>query len=106
MTIDGLFNQTITISSKSGYSSDGREQVGTATSVSARFQAQTKRKLLPDGSLLLIEAIAYVPASTTVSTDDKITYDGNNYKVVGKYAAVDGEGDTNHIKLELVKWQQ
>lgn len=105
MSIRGLLNQTITIASKSGYNAYGRETVGTPTTVDARFQKQTKQKLLPNGSLITIEAICYVPSDTTVAVDDKVTHAGVNYKVYGIYGAVDGAGDTNHIKLELTKWR-
>lgn len=105
MSLAGLLNQTITIYSKSGYSASGRESLGSGVSVNSRLQATTKQKLLPNGSLITILAIAYVPSTTTVNIDDKVTYGGNNYKVYGKYNAIDGAGNTNHIKLELVKWQ-
>lgn len=101
----GLFNQTITIAAKNGYNEEGRETVGGSTSVLARIQETTRRRLLPNNTLVTIDAIAYVPSSTTVTTDDKVSYNNTNYKVYGKYLAVDGSGQTNHIKLELTKWQ-
>lgn len=53
----------------------------------------------------MIMAIVYVPATTVVSVDDKVTYGGNDYKVFAKYNATQGDGTTHHIKLELSKWQ-
>lgn len=105
MSINGLLNQTITITSKTGYNAYGRETTSGATSVQARFQKQTKQRLLPNGSLILIEAICYVPSDTTVAIDDKVTFGGVDYKVYGIYTAVDGTGNTNHLKLELTKWR-
>jgi|SRR3990167_2329743 len=105
MGINSLLNQTISIYSKSGYNAYGRETVGTATSVQSRFQKKTKQKLLPNGSVIMIEAICYISSDTTIAVDDKITYGGVDYKVYGIYAAVDGSGDTNHYKLELTKWK-
>lgn len=105
MSINGLLNQPITITSKTGYNEYGRETTGTALTVNSRFQKTTKQRLLPNGSLITILAIVYVPADTTVVIDDMVTYGGVNYKVAGIYAAVDGAGDTNHLKLELIKWQ-
>lgn len=104
MSINGLLNQTITITTKTGYNEYGRETTSGATSVQSRFQKTTKQKLLANGSLVTIEAICYVPSDTTVAIDDKVTYGGVDYKVYGIYAAVDGAGDTNHLKLELTKW--
>lgn len=105
MSINGLLNQQITIASKTGYNAYGRETVGTGATVQARFQKKTKQKLLPNGSVIVIEAICYVPSDTTIVVDDKITYGGVDYKVFGIYQAVDGSGDTNHLKLELIKWK-
>ena len=104
MSFAGLLNQTITIYPKTGYDAYGRESVGTGVSVKSRFQATTRRRLLPDGSLITIVGIVYVPSDTAVETDYRIDYLSENYKVYGKYLAIDGEGTTHHIKLELVKW--
>lgn len=105
MSITGLLNQTITIATKSGYDKYGRENVDAPTTVKARFQRTTKQKLSPNGSLITIDGIVYVSPDTTVAIDDKITFDGADYKVHGIYAAVDGTGDTNHLKLEVIKWK-
>ena len=106
MSLKSLFNQTLTFYAKSSYNSYGREIVGSAVSVKGRFQETTKRVLLPNGNLLTIDGIVYVPADTTVNTDDRMDYGGNKFKVYGKYSAVDGKGDTNHIKLHVVKWKE
>jgi len=105
MDIIGLFNQTITIASKSGYNKQGRETVGTPLSVSARVQVTSKRRLLPNGSIVTIDVIDYLPPATVIVLDDKVTYDGNDYKVFAKYTAVDDLGQANHLKVELIKWQ-
>lgn len=105
MSINGLLNQTITLASKSGYDKYGRETVATGASIKARFQKTTKQKLAPNGALVTIDAIVYVPSDTTVVVDDKITYGGVDYKVYGIYAAVDGSGGTHHLKLEVIKWK-
>jgi len=104
MTLLGLLNQSITIYAKSGYDAYGRASMGASVAVSARVQEKTIRRLLPNGNIVTILIIVYVPAGTAVNTDDKVTFSGRDYKVYGKYSAVDGAGDTNHIKLELIKW--
>lgn len=104
MSLLGLLNQTITIYAKSSYNTEGREVMGSGTSIKCRFQQTTKRKLLPNGNLQTIDAIVYVPSTTSINTDDKVTFGSTNYKVFGKYAAIDGKGQTNHLKLELIRW--
>lgn len=105
MSINGLLNQTIGLYSKASYDEYGREVVGGILNVRARFQRQTKQRLLPNGSLILIEGIVYVPAGTTVAVDDKITFESVDYKVYGINKAINGTGGVNHIKLEVTKWK-
>lgn len=105
MGITSLFNQTISLYNKSSYDDEGREVVGSATSVRCRFQRTSKRRLLPNGTLLTIDAIVYIPGTTSINTDDKVTFAGVNYKVIGRYDAIGANGVANHIKLEVVKWQ-
>jgi len=104
MSILGLLNQEITLTSKSGYGRKGRPTFSGAVAVKSRFEAKTKRILQPDGSVLSIDAIVIVPKGTTVVTDDKVTYDSNDYKVVDVFKVPDGTGNTNHKELRLVKW--
>lgn len=105
MNIAHLFKQTITIYPKSGYDKFGKPTNSTSATVSARVQKTTRQRLLPNNSLVLILAIVYVPATTVVNVDDKVTYSGIDYKVFSKSEAIDGMGAVNHIKLELQKWQ-
>lgn len=101
----GLFNQTITIYGKSSYNAQGREIVGSGVAVQARFQAKQKNVMSPTGAIITIAAIAYVASDTSVNIDDKVTYDGQTYKVYAKNKATDGQGNVNHIRLDLLKWQ-
>lgn len=104
MSVGNLLNQSILIYNKASYDAYGRRSVSDGTTVNARFQAKQTRKLMPNGDVLAVDAIAYVPASTTVSTDDKVTYDSVDYKVLNLYKTPNGKGNTHFIKLELVKW--
>ena len=106
MSLAGLLNQTVTIYNKSRYDAYGHEVVGSGTSVKARFQETTKRKLLPNGNLLTIDGIVYVPSDTLVNTDDRLDYNSTKFKVYGKYSAIEGNGQVNHVKLEVIKWKE
>jgi hypothetical protein len=105
MSLNGLLNQTITLFTKSGLDKYGKETYGSSVSTKARVQVTTKTRLLPNGQTKTILAVAYVAPSTTINVGDKVTYGGIDYKVFGRYDAVDGEGETNHIKVELTKWE-
>lgn len=98
-------NQTSTIYPKASYGKDGREVFSSGSTEKCRFQPITKRKLLPNGSVLIINAIAYYPPDVTIATDYKVVYAGVDYKVIDTYPVPDGAGRTDHIKVELQKWQ-
>lgn len=104
--ITGLLNQTITVYTKSSYNSEGREVVGSGTSVKARVQPKIKRRLMPNGSVVNIDALAYVASGSTIDTDDRVDLGSDKYKVLGKYAVPGADGNTDHIELELIKWRQ
>lgn len=106
MSVASLLNQTITIYNAGGRDGYGRLSMGSGTSVSARFSAKQKRVMLPNGEMQTIEAIAHVLPTISVSEGDKVTYNSKNYKVLTKYATPDGDGVTNHIRLELIQWQE
>lgn len=101
MSVTGLFNQTIVIYGRTSYNAQGREVVGAGVSVQGRLQPKRKTIFLPNQEVVSLMGIAYVPANTTVNIGDRITYAGVTYKVFNKYAVPDGNGNTNHIKLEL-----
>lgn len=105
MSLNGLLNQTITIYSKSGYDAYGRPSVGSGSDVEARFQPKSIRKIQPNGDVLAIDAIAYVNANADVVTDDKISFNSQNYRVLNVYPVPDKFGNVHHHKLELLKWQ-
>lgn len=105
MSISGLLNQTLTHYTKSSYGADGRESFGAGTAIKARLQPKTKRLLLPDGSVLTIDAVAFILGSITVNTDDKLVHGTTTYKVVDIYPVPDDLGNTHHQELRLVKWQ-
>jgi plastocyanin len=104
MSLSGLLNQTITLYGKAGLDKYGRENYGVSSSVKCRFQKKTSTRLLPNGQVKVIEATVYLPATTTINVGDKVTYQTIDYKVYGRYDAIDGTGATNHIKVELTKW--
>lgn len=97
-------NQSGTISTKTGNDQYGRNQFSTTVTVSCRLQLQTKTRFLPNGQTLIIDGIVYLPANTTVEINDKFTYAGVVYKIHSKYSPIDGEGNVNHIKVEIIKW--
>jgi hypothetical protein len=106
MSIAALLNQTITIYIKSSCDEYGREVVGTGTDTRARVQRTNNNVIGPTGSVVTIEVLLYVGPDVVLNVDDRVTISGVDYKVFAKHAAIDGQGRTDHIKLELTKWKQ
>lgn len=106
MSVKSLLRQSMTVYGQTSYNAEGREVVGAGTSVQCRFQETTKQKIAPNGSVISLDAIAYVPEDTTVAEDDHVEYNGTRYKVVGLYATPNGIGEVEFIKLELTQWPQ
>lgn len=105
MSISGLLNQKVTVYNKTGYNRYGRETVGNAGYVYARMQVGKKSKLLPNGQVQTVEAIAFVLPDTTIAVNDKVTYDSIDYKVADVSKMVDDTGTVHHLELSLIKWQ-
>lgn len=105
MSFNGLLNQDLTIYNRSGRGGDGRPSFGSGTSIKARLQPKTKRKLMANGDVLTIDAIAFVKADQTINTDDKVTAGGVTYRVVDVYPVPGGNGATHHKEVNLAKWQ-
>ena len=104
MSYTGLLAQTVTIKGRSGHDSYGRENVGAGVNYSARFQQVSKDILLPNGEMLHIDGIVFLISTATVSTDDRLTFGGIDYKVVSKEIVI-GQSSTHHIELKVQKWQ-
>ena len=104
MALQNLLNQTVSIASQSSFDAYGREVVGTAASYQARIQEVNKSRLLPNGQTIVIDAIAYLDGAAAVNVNDRVTYGSTQYKVHGKSTGIDGQGNTHHTKVELVKW--
>ena len=105
MNINSLLNQTITIYHKNSYSADGRETVGAAQSIPARFLEVNKSRLLPNQQVVTIEGVVYLKADQAIAVNDRITYDGVDYKVHGKKVARGANGASHHQTIEVKKWQ-
>lgn len=59
----------------------------------------------PKGEPTRIDIIFHFPTDTTISIDDKIVYDSDNYKVINKGEHVDGTGRVRNLRVEAQLWQ-
>ena len=105
MSFTGLLNQTLELKAVSSKDRYGRENYGTASTIECRFQKSNKVVLQSNGETQAIDAIIFVNNDCSVNVDDKVTYSGDDYKVINKNSVVGRTGAVHHIELEVIKWQ-
>lgn len=106
MSIKSFFNQSLVLYPKTGYDRYARMVVGSGTDYNVRFEAKEKTKVLENGEVVTILGIVYADGGLEININDKVTYNGVDYKVFSKKAEVDGAGNIHHLKLELIKWAE
>lgn len=105
MGINHLLNQTITIANPSGTRDlHGKPSLGAPTSVSARFERTTKTIVTAEREREPIHGIVFVPPGTSVSIGAKVTYDGEDYRVMTRSDIVVGSGSVHHYELMVQLW--
>jgi len=110
MSAKSLMNQAVTVKPHGSYSPDGREVVGSAVTERWRIQPTQKtvfspRGALDRGALLTLDAVAYAPVDTVANIDAKVTHGNFDYKVYAIYPVPGGNGQTDHHKVQLLRWQ-
>ena len=97
--------QSVTLYVTSGKTRYGKESYEAATTQLARVNEKSKVIFKPNGETITILANAYFNSTVTISIDDKVTYNSNDYKVFSKKIVRGQVGKAHHIKVELIKWQ-
>lgn len=103
MSYSSLLNQTITRYPKTGYSADGRRTTSTGVDELARVELKQKRRLLPNGSVIVVEGKAFLKKNSSMTDDDRFVYDNVEYKVYSVYKVPGANGQVDHIEIEFVK---
>lgn len=99
-----LLNHSVTHYPKIGLDGSGREQYGEASAYKCRVQIQNRSRLTPEGKTITTEGIIYLNGNPAIENNDKISYQGINYKVYKKEVATEGNGDSHNTKLEIMKF--
>jgi len=60
---------------------------------------------MPNGQTKIIEAVVYLKSGLNININDRVDYGSDKYQVFSKSEPVDGNGNTNHLKLDLTKWE-
>lgn len=103
MSYGSLLNQTITRYEKTGYGADGRRITASGVDESARVELRQKRRMMPNGSLIIVEGRAFLSADSEMTDDDRFVYDNTEYKVYSVYRVPGANGQIHHVEIEFVK---
>lgn len=103
MSYDALLNQTVSHYAKTGYGADGRRTFSAAVSTPARVELKQKRKLLPNGSVIITEGTIFLKGTVTADTDDKFTFNGVDYAAYSVYKVPADNGTTHHLEVVITK---
>lgn len=105
MAYNGLLNQTITLSSHTSYDEYGSTQFGTAVSYNARVQLKREEIKLENDQVVELLGRVFLPATATIAINDKLSFNGIDYKVVNIEPKIVGNGSTHHLEVDITKWQ-
>lgn len=103
MSLAGLMNQTITPKEKTSHDAYGRSVVVAGTPFKARVELKQKRRMMPNGTMIMTDGRAFLPATSTMTQDDHFTYNGVEYRVFLAYQVAGANGQTHHIEIEFIK---
>ena len=100
MAIDILLNQSVTIAARSGFT-NGIATFGSPATVAARVEPLSKMILGKDGALHESHARVFLPASTTVLDDAKITLPDNSTPDILEVKHCYGRTSEHHVEVIL-----
>lgn len=99
MSLAGLLRQTVTITPVTWTGTTATS--GTAVTYPARVERNQHTTESDLGDRIYSDYIAYLPADTTVSAADTITYDGTDYRPARITPQTGGDGRTHHLVIDL-----
>lgn len=59
--------------------------------------------MLPNGSVIVTDGLAYLPASSTLKEGDNFLFDSTEYRIFKSYKVPGANGSTNHVQIEFIK---
>lgn len=104
MNVDHLLGQTCTVFPDGIQDRFAKPIYSTGVDYACRFQSTSRIIQLPNGEKTPIDGILTLAASAIVSINNKITFNGINYRVMAISPAIDGSGVTRHFRLMISKW--
>jgi hypothetical protein len=106
MPVNNYLNQTVTLKTKSGFTLEGKPNLGVGASIVARFQDKQTRLVDDKGNEYVTDAEVWLKPTQTVNLEDVIVYGSVNYKIVRIDTKRDLGGKIHHKKALVVKTKE
>lgn len=105
MTYAGLLNQTATFEAQGARDKNGVASYGTPVTARVRFQPVSKSIMTATNERVPIDGEVFCAPDLAVSVLDRMSYQGQKYKVMKRAAVPGGNGATHHIELMVQLWR-
>lgn len=106
MPIGPYLNQTATLKGKESYDVYGKPVTSAGVSIRCRIQGSKKRMVGENGQEFVADAEMWVLPGQSISNDDVVTWDSDNYKVVKVETKKNLRGGTDHKKVFLQRTKE
>lgn len=87
-----FFNDAVTIYLETAKDEYGRETWGSGVAVNGRFVESSKSLRNSKGEIINVDALAHLPADTSIAIGSKVVFSGSSYKVIKIDKPKDGVG--------------
>lgn len=105
MSLQSLLRQSVSIENPSTtLDKQGRPALSAAQTYKARVQRTNKTIVTAQKDREPIDAIVFLPPSATVKKGSKLTYSGEEYRVMTIEDVVGRNGSTHHFELKVQLW--
>jgi hypothetical protein len=105
MSLNSMLRQSITIENPTGKTGKhGDRSFSPAVTVRSRFQQVTKTMVNLKGEREPIDGIVFVGPDATANIGAKVTYLGNQYRIMKREVVPGRNGKTHHLELQVQTW--
>jgi hypothetical protein len=104
MNVDHLLRQTCTIYTAGAQDRFGKNTHAAGADFACRFQQTNRIIQKPNGEKAPIDGIVWLVASAAAAINDKLTFAGQDYRIMKISPMVDGSGTTRHLELMVQDW--
>lgn len=80
--INDYLDTAISIANASGLDGYGKPTFGPAVAAKCRWQPVSRLKQKPMGDNIVVAVKIYLPDTTVIANNDRVTKDGTNYQVI------------------------